>query len=89
MRFWVSWSESGADYQPQNSPPNAAILGWLHSGYDTSNRVVLCALVEAVSKPMAELAIQIEWPQANVRGWRRFDIVPDSREIPAEDQTCK
>ncbi len=64
MRYWVSWHQPTDDYRPLQDPPNAAILGWWCSGYDSNDVPILCALIEAGSERIGKAAIEKDWPEA-------------------------
>jgi hypothetical protein len=74
-RYWLSWIQPTKDFRPLTDPPNAAILGWWCSGYDSDDNATLCAGVEAKSERSAKAAVHIDWPEAKV--WRFCEAVPD------------
>lgn len=65
---WISWHQPTGDYRPLNFPPNAAVLGWWCSGYDSDDVPILCALVKATTEDDARKAVKADWPEAE--RWR-------------------
>lgn len=81
-RFWMSWIVSEEDYRPLTFPPNAAILGWWCSGYDTDDHSILCGLVEAKNEAAARKAVLRDWPGIS---WR-FVEPKDTNHIIQSDR---
>jgi len=91
IRYWLSWPQPTEDFRPLTDPPDAAVIGWWCSGYDSEDRATLCALVESHSLTAAKAAIRRSWPEApsqkqtwrieeeRERGWLPGDRFPLSR----------
>ena len=74
-RYWLSFLKPTQDYRPLAHPPNEQILGWWCSGYDGNDNAIICALVSAPARSVAEQAVLKEWPDATWL-WRFFDERP-------------
>ena len=86
-RFWISWVQCTEDYRPLTFPPNAAILGWWCSGFDSSDSATICAAVEATDADAACDAIFKDWPEAEAEfktGNLRFIETVDGNWRPSD-----
>lgn len=72
VRFWLSWPQPIEDYRPLTDPPDARVLGWWCSGFDSQDVALLCALVRAANIDEAKAAVRASWPEAPSKrqGWR-------------------
>lgn len=78
--YWCSWWCEEGDHRPVTYPPNEAILGWWHTGYDSAGRKSLVAMV--LAKDPSELidAIRKDWPEFDGE-WRFSDDIEHYREL--------
>lgn len=75
MRYWLSWPQPTEDFRPLTDPPDPAVLGWWCSGFDSDDRAILCALVQANTLDAAKGAVRRSWPEApgKRQAWRIED----------------
>lgn len=71
-RYWLSWPQPTEDFRPLTDPPDARVLGWWCSGYDSNDVALLCALVQGVTLNDAKSGVRASWPEAPNRyqAWR-------------------
>lgn len=64
-RYWLlSWPQPIEDFRPLTDPPDARVLGWRCSGYDSVDRATLCALVQGLTLRHAKQGVRRSWPEA-------------------------
>lgn len=84
-RFWLSWPQPTEDFRPLTDPPDARVLGWWCSGYDSQDRATLCALVTGRTMQEAKQAVRVSWPEApRARGHWRIEEERDSEWTPGD-----
>lgn len=85
-RYWIRFiMEEG--YEPNNSPPGEGVLAWWCSGFDGSDKPIICALVDAEDDDHAEELIDENWSDYDVKTVDRVDddFIPTGRFNIEED----
>lgn len=68
--WWLSWVQPTPDYRPVTDPPNAGVLGWWCTGFDSEDSAILCAAVIGKNENDAKDKVIEDWPEAETSTWR-------------------